>query len=261
MADPNQALDKTCPALGANEVRITSEGRIFVDHNYHDFSDYLGEQGNILKRKKACTTFPEKLHKMLSNPQFSHIIAWMPHGRAFKILNKKLLMEEAAPTYFYQSKFQSFTRQLNGWGFKRLYKSGANFGCYYHECFLFNLPELTRLMIRVSPHHQGKPIPCPEEEPDLFLISRSHPLAAPTVPSSKKNCNTAEVHIKFKASSALLPVLERLEPLPYLPTNLTANDLQHDCCEYSSHFVHQLSEYLQQGSDDGLCQSLSSGEK
>ena len=63
----------------------------------------------------------------------------MPHGRAWKIHNKKLLMSEVVSKYFVQSKYESFTRQLNGWGFKRLHQSGNDFNAYYHECFLRRL--------------------------------------------------------------------------------------------------------------------------
>jgi hypothetical protein len=47
-----------------------------------------------------------------------------PHGRAWKVLDKELLVKEVIPKYFGQSKFASFTRQLSGWGFKRLHQTG-----------------------------------------------------------------------------------------------------------------------------------------
>lgn len=95
----------------------------------------------------------------------------MPHGRAWKIHNKELLMREVVPKYFVQSKYESFTRQLNGWGFKRLHQSGNDFNAYYHECFLRELPHLTVLMKRV-PQNQGKLLPYVEGEPNFYEIEK-----------------------------------------------------------------------------------------
>lgn len=48
-------------------------------------------------------------------------------------MDKKQLVSSVLPEFFGQTKFESFTRQLNGWGFTRLYKQGPDNGCYYHE--------------------------------------------------------------------------------------------------------------------------------
>jgi len=150
--------------------------RPLVDHAYRDFSRYLQEGGQTVKHKKAGVNFPSKLHQMLSEPRFSHMIVWMVRGWHFKLLNKERLMTEAAPTYFVQTQFGSFTRQLKGWGFKRHHKPGADFACYYHECFLRGLPRLTWLMKRVPPN-QGKTTPFAEGEPNFYLI----PLPTPAM--------------------------------------------------------------------------------
>mmetsp|Transcript_34232 Transcript_34232/g.51326 ORF Transcript_34232/g.51326 Transcript_34232/m.51326 type:complete len:408 (+) Transcript_34232:2-1225(+) len=102
----------------------------------------------------------------------------MPHGRAWKVKNKEILVEEVIPKFFGQSKFASFARQLSGWGFKRLHQTGADFGCYYHECFLRGHPRLTALMRRVSPG-QGKVTPNMHSEPDFYLIAQQYPLETP----------------------------------------------------------------------------------
>jgi hypothetical protein len=85
------------------------------------------------------------------------------------------LVKEVVPRYFIQTKYESFTRQLNGWGFKRLHQSGSDFNVYYHECFLRGLPHLTALMKRV-PRNQGKLIPHVEGEPNFYEIDRRFPL-------------------------------------------------------------------------------------
>ena len=37
-----------------------------------------------------------------------------PHGRAWKIHDKEQLVRQVIPNFFGQSKYESFTRQLNG---------------------------------------------------------------------------------------------------------------------------------------------------
>ena len=93
------------------------------------------------------------------------------HGRAWKIHNKELLINEIAPKYFVQSKYQSFARQLNGWGFKRLHQAGNDFNAYYHECFLRGMPQLAALMKRASPK-QGRLIPRVEAEPNFYEMEK-----------------------------------------------------------------------------------------
>jgi hypothetical protein len=121
-------------------------------------------------------THPTLLSSLaFTRPPLLHQYICQPHGRAFKVLDKKLLVEEAIPKHFGQSKYPSFTRQLSGWGFKRFQKMGPDFGCYYHECFLRGHPRLTILMRRI-PSGQSKSTPNTNEEPDLYVIAEQYPL-------------------------------------------------------------------------------------
>jgi hypothetical protein len=95
----------------------------------------------------------------------------MPHGRAWKIHHKDLLVSEVIPRYFVQNKYQSFARQLNGWGFKRLQQAGNDFNAYYHECFLRGMPQFVVLMTRVKPN-QGRLLPHVEGEPNFYEIDK-----------------------------------------------------------------------------------------
>jgi len=90
-------------------------------------------------------------------------------------------MRDVAPKYFVQSKYESFTRQLNGWGFKRLHQSGNDYNAYYHETFLRGLVHLTALMKRVVPN-KGKLLPHVEGEPNFYDIEKQFPLPTAVVP-------------------------------------------------------------------------------
>mmetsp|Transcript_30922 Transcript_30922/g.62891 ORF Transcript_30922/g.62891 Transcript_30922/m.62891 type:complete len:114 (-) Transcript_30922:1208-1549(-) len=78
-----------------------------------------------------------------------HIIGWMPHGRSWIIVNKDLLIKYVLPTHFTSNKFESFNRQVNGWGFKRFHGEGPDHRSYYHELFLRGRPDLTSMMTRL----------------------------------------------------------------------------------------------------------------
>jgi hypothetical protein len=122
--------------------------------------------------------------EVLDRTDMESIITWMPHGRAFVVLQPQQLRDIVLPRFFKQTKFMSFTRQLNLWGFKRITK-GVDSGAYYHELFLRGRPRLAILMKRQKIKGTGiKLTPNPETEPDFYKISKKRPL--PPVDASRK---------------------------------------------------------------------------
>mmetsp|Transcript_30545 Transcript_30545/g.45517 ORF Transcript_30545/g.45517 Transcript_30545/m.45517 type:complete len:603 (+) Transcript_30545:1808-3616(+) len=120
--------------------------------------------------------FPEKLMKVLDRSELSDIIRWMPHNRAFIVSKPKIFVADVLPKYFKQSKFMSFTRQLNLWGFKRITK-GRDAGAYYHELFLRGRLRLSARMRRQKIKGTGKKLfPNPKDEPDFYEMDRKKPL-------------------------------------------------------------------------------------
>ena len=75
-----------------------------------------------------------QLHEILSKEEHQSIMSWLPHGKGFFIHKKKALAEKVLPYYFKESKFTSFTRKLNRWGFTRVTR-GPESGAYYHPFF------------------------------------------------------------------------------------------------------------------------------
>jgi len=161
----------------------------YVDHTYRDFSRYIEEGGEMIKHKKSGNNFPARLHKILSEPTHSDVITWMPHGRAWRIIDKERLVSEVIPSYYVCKKYESFTRQLNGWGFKRLHQHGSDFGCYYHESFLRGLPDLTCLVRRLPPN-RGKATPFAQGEPNFYKVSEVYPLPPPPKSSTQESPKT-----------------------------------------------------------------------
>ena len=98
------------------------------------------------------TTFPIKLHialKVLHNEGSEDIVSWSPHGRSFKIHNVHVFEQVIMKRFFRQSKFSSFRRQLNLYGFQRVHY-GRDIGSYYHRYFLRGKPQLAKHIVRES---------------------------------------------------------------------------------------------------------------
>uniref|UniRef100_A0A7S1FS67 HSF-type DNA-binding domain-containing protein n=1 Tax=Corethron hystrix TaxID=216773 RepID=A0A7S1FS67_9STRA len=96
-------------------------------------------------KENSSARFPDKLHTILTDKKWNHIITFTGDGRSWKVLNKKLLETEILPIYFRTKKYISFTRNVVGWGFKREGKAH-----YYHKLFHRDRPEQCIDMIRIS---------------------------------------------------------------------------------------------------------------
>lgn len=87
--------------------------------------------------------FAWKLYEMLEtvhkNEADTEIVSWVDDGKAFKVHDLKRFVEEIVPTYFKQSKYKSFQRQLYFYGFIRensAGKQGHTPGSYRHPRFV-----------------------------------------------------------------------------------------------------------------------------
>ena len=80
--------------------------------------------------------------QLLSENNFEEIISWLPHGHSFLVYDKKKFTETILPIYFKGTKYESFTRKLNRWGFTRTAKGIENkVSLLLHVCqsFFFEL--------------------------------------------------------------------------------------------------------------------------
>lgn len=96
--------------------------------------------------------FPWKLHRILGDAEtqnFSDIISWVPTNNGFKVHKPKSFDTDIMPTYFNNTKYKSFQRQLNMWGFDRV-GSGPFKGAYLHQYFVRGNPDLCERMHRTK---------------------------------------------------------------------------------------------------------------
>lgn len=64
------------------------------------------------ERAPSSTSFPTKLYKIMADPQYESYIAWLPHGRAWRVLKPKGLEEDVIPKFFRSDRYASFMRQV-----------------------------------------------------------------------------------------------------------------------------------------------------
>jgi hypothetical protein len=70
---------------------------------------------------------------MLEEEKFPECISWSVDGTSFTVSNPQELEQRVLPSYYKSSKFSSFQRQLNYFGFKKVKKRGY---MYTHEQFM-----------------------------------------------------------------------------------------------------------------------------
>ncbi len=141
---------------------------------YRDFSSVPDPDPLVpLTSPGRVANFPAKMHCILSRTDLADVVAWMPHGRAWRVLKPREFEINVIPAYFEHTKFSSFIRQINGWGFRRI-TQGRGHNSYYHEMFLRGLPHLCKMMKRAGVAE--KYTADADHEPDLFKISEEKPL-------------------------------------------------------------------------------------
>ncbi|KAK9707821.1 hypothetical protein K7432_009966 [Basidiobolus ranarum] len=68
-------------------------------------------------------TFVHKLHGMVEDKQYQHLISWNYSGTSFIVCNIVEFSREVLPKHFKHNNFSSFVRQLNMYGFHKVNKS------------------------------------------------------------------------------------------------------------------------------------------
>jgi hypothetical protein len=97
-------------------------------------------------QKARTYSFPEKLMHLLDSEEGKESMCWLPDGRAFAI-SPRNFSQHVPPKYFEGTKFESFTRKLNRWGFKRVADEEAPGSfTYHHPLFRRGIPSLCRGM-------------------------------------------------------------------------------------------------------------------
>ena len=126
-------------------------------------------------------SFPRKLHAMLeaaSVNNFEDVVAWQPGGTSFKVVDPKRFADEIMNIHFKQTKYKSFQRQLNTYGFRRFHH-GPNKGGYSHRHFVKRSPELCDGIVRRGPVDMS--LKDMLEDPNIVLLHAAEDLHRPVM--------------------------------------------------------------------------------
>eukprot|EP00547_Thalassionema_nitzschioides_P003910 CAMPEP_0194200262 /NCGR_PEP_ID=MMETSP0156-20130528/944_1 /TAXON_ID=33649 /ORGANISM="Thalassionema nitzschioides, Strain L26-B" /LENGTH=287 /DNA_ID=CAMNT_0038925237 /DNA_START=14 /DNA_END=877 /DNA_ORIENTATION=- len=82
----------------------------------------LKEETGRNNRMRMTMNFPLRMYHLITDAKklgVDDVISWHSSGEKFLIINQKDFTTRVLPIIFKQSKFSSFRRQLNGYGFER----------------------------------------------------------------------------------------------------------------------------------------------
>ena len=69
----------------------------------------------------ATPAFLSKLWQLVNDQQNRQLVRWAPGGRSFLVMDQTKFSKEILPNYFKHQKMNSFIRQLNMYGFKKVW--------------------------------------------------------------------------------------------------------------------------------------------
>ena len=193
--DPEEDPTKGCPFFG-----------------YEDFSQEVDPDPFYpLVPPGEIPNFPARMHAILARSDLQGIISWLPHGRSWQVLKPRDFELRVVPYYFQHSKYSSFVRQANGWGFKRI-SQGPDRGSYFHPKFLRGLPHLCKTLKRQKGGPRAVKVnrkkSVDNRDPDLFKISSMFPVPQESAEESILLATTGQQYgvSATTASTSSMPV-------------------------------------------------------
>jgi len=130
--NPNEVLDKVNPKEILGKVKQGTQECLVSDGS-----------------KKA--SFAEQLMNALNDEANNDILAWMPDGTSFTIVNHKKFAMDRMPKLFKIRNLSSFVRKLGRWGFQRVHeKKTRTSDIFRHPSFLQSDPALVRQVKCIS---------------------------------------------------------------------------------------------------------------
>jgi HSF-type DNA-binding len=136
VADPAFLADRASPsALTANDPA----SRIPSQESSHGKTQQSRNKQNSNSKEASskASLFPLALYGLLEDVETNgsaSIVSWRPSGTAFKVEKRDEFVNDILPRYFKQTKFKSFVRQLNLWGFTCIDKGQDKGSCKYTSC-------------------------------------------------------------------------------------------------------------------------------
>lgn len=114
-------------------IQLLKRSRNVVNHSYVDYSLVpYRPADNVLPDSIDGMNFPQKLHLILDHSEARDLAVWLPHGRAFKIINPTKFEKIVCPKYFGHKRYSSFLNQVGVHGFKVITRARDR-NCFYSQ--------------------------------------------------------------------------------------------------------------------------------
>ena len=102
----------------------TESGDGGVGGTSFDDSQLTGQsEAELAAEKRQSSKFVYKLFRMVSDPDYQHLISWNRNGTSVMVCNFDEFAKEVLGKHFKHSNFSSFIRQLNMYGFYKVNKT------------------------------------------------------------------------------------------------------------------------------------------
>jgi hypothetical protein len=138
------------PPVGAVPRLADTSGHLQISHQHHDVAQHqvqaAAATASAPSSSRRKPSFADKLHAVLSNKHLANTVTWLPSGKAFCILDKESFTKKVLPTYFREAKFESFSRRIKRWGFRKMHTTGLKQVIYTHDLFQRDCIDLSKMM-------------------------------------------------------------------------------------------------------------------
>ncbi|OQR93512.1 hypothetical protein THRCLA_08429 [Thraustotheca clavata] len=125
-----------------------------------------------MSRRKSIAPFIQTLLEMLQSN--SPGLCWSTDGRSFDIIDTNVFAKAVLPQFFRHSKFSSFQRQLNYFGFRKQARRQSNVCTYAHPHYSLRVPsEVLQIKRKMSSTSTFKNKPCRDPRPILAYTEAS----------------------------------------------------------------------------------------
>ena len=105
---------------------------------YRDMSRVsCNDMAIIVTDPGAQNSFPALLHYLLSKQMFNDSIMWLPHGRAFVIIDRVKFCDDLCPLIFHTNRYEVFIESIKKYGFQQVRLDNGHLteplAAFYHE--------------------------------------------------------------------------------------------------------------------------------
>ncbi|CAB9498619.1 stress transcription factor A [Seminavis robusta] len=146
----NAGIANAAAASAARPMPSVEEGDAMEEEDDEAYFNDAGSDEVDRDFKRSQENFPLKLYRIIYEVVKSgrgDVISFFPHGRSFAVHKPKEFISEIMPKYFATGRMNTFLKQLNLYGFRRI-TEGRDKGGYFHAKFILGKRHLCKQIKR-----------------------------------------------------------------------------------------------------------------